>query len=218
MDINVNKDTVVVFDLDDTLYDELDYLRSAYKEIAEILNNDDPKSLFSVMFSMYRSNLNVFKFLEEKYNKDTAFFLNIYRNHYPKIKVRKGVFNLLKSIKERGAYIAIITDGRSITQRNKIDALKISPFVDYIVISSEIHSEKPSPKGYNLVEEKFNLSQYYYIADNVKKDFITPKKRGWKTIGVIDKGKNIHFETYKYIENYKTPDSYIYTLKELKII
>jgi len=30
------KDTVVVFDLDDTLYKEIDFLKSAYKEVATI--------------------------------------------------------------------------------------------------------------------------------------------------------------------------------------
>ena len=40
---------------------------------------------------------------------------------------------------------------------------------------------------------KFPECQYYYIGDNVKKDFITPNKLGWKTIGMRDVDSvNIH--------------------------
>ena len=60
MDIKVNNNTVIVFDLDDTLYNELDYLKSAYQHIAQQLEPKDWKSLYVLMLSFYRCKKNVF--------------------------------------------------------------------------------------------------------------------------------------------------------------
>ena len=37
-----------------------------------------------------------------------------------------------------------------------------------------------------------SADQYIYIGDNPKKDFITPNRLGWTTIGILDSGQNIH--------------------------
>ncbi len=37
---------------------------------------------------------------------------------------------------------------------------------------------------------------YIYIADNPKKDFITPNKLGWTSICLLDKGQNVHEQVF----------------------
>ena len=88
--------------------------------------------------------------------------------------------------------MGVLTDGRSIQQRNKLEALGIENFISEIVISEEIGSEKPNLKNYKHFEKVFGDGQYYYIGDNIKKDFITPNNLNWITIRVLDNGLNIH--------------------------
>jgi len=218
MTIKINPQTVVVFDLDDTLYNEIDYLISAYKSIAKHLDSKNEKALYGTMFSMYRNNGNVFKYLEEKYSTSKEELITLYRSHKPKITPNHGVVKLLTSIKEKGGKIGIITDGREKTQKNKIEALNLNKFIDVLVISEQINAEKPNPKAYAYVENELQGSVYFYIGDNLSKDFIAAKKRNWKTIGLLDSGKNIHPNAYLNIEKEKTPDCFIYTLTEIEII
>ena len=35
-------------------------------------------------------------------------------------------------------------------------------------------------------------ANFYYIGDNVVKDFIAPNQLGWTTICLLDNGQNIH--------------------------
>ena len=43
------KNKVIVFDLDDTLYKEIDFLKSAYLEIASIVDKDHCETLYDNM-------------------------------------------------------------------------------------------------------------------------------------------------------------------------
>ena len=61
------KKKVIVFDLDDTLYKEIDFLKSAYKEIASIVDKDHCETLYDNMISNYYKGENVFKLVSEIY-------------------------------------------------------------------------------------------------------------------------------------------------------
>ena len=98
MDLKIDKHTVIVFDLDDTLYNELDYLKSAYQSIAKTLEPNGWKTLYSTMFSLYRSNINVFEFLVKNYKIEINTLIDLYRNHDPEIKLFDGVKNVINTI------------------------------------------------------------------------------------------------------------------------
>ena len=218
MDINVNQDTVIVFDLDDTLYNEVDFLKSAYQEIAKKIDPNNPV-LYGRMFSMYRRGENVFNFLTSLYNVPIANLIEWYRQHVPNITLFDGVKDVLHAIKKHEGKIAIITDGRSSTQRNKISQLGVDDFIDLIIISEEIKSEKPNEHNYRLVEEHFKATDYTYIADNLKKDFITPNKRNWNSIALVDNGKNIHINKDEYfLKEDLAPKQFIHSFFDINII
>lgn len=194
---------VVIFDLDDTLYKEVDFLKSAFKEIVDYVlrcsNKPDLSAtdLFEGMVNSYFSKKDAFDYLIASVGVDLekATLLSMYRNHIPQISLSDGAFELLTKIKNRGFQIGIITDGRSIQQRNKIKALGLSDFVlnENIVISEEFGSEKPSRANYEYYVAKYpGASEFYYIADNPEKDFISPNALGWKTICIKNDGRNIH--------------------------
>ena len=217
MDIKIDENTVIVFDLDDTLYNELDYLRSAYIEISKELQPDNWEQLFSRLFSIYRNKQDVFGYISSTYQLDKQELIHRYRNHIPNIKPFDGVLDTLQKIKDSKGKLAIITDGRSITQRNKLKKLGLLPFFDFIIISEEIGTEKPNELNYKSVENHFNLKKYFYIADNFKKDFITPKKLGWKTVALIDNGLNIHSNASTHTNQAFLSDFFISSFSQIKI-
>lgn len=188
---------VVIFDLDDTLYYEIDFLKSAYIEIAlkiSLEKNIDKQVIYDSMLLMFKRKENVFNGVIEKYNTKLNIqdLLHIYRNHKPKICLTEDRLALIKELYKSNIPMGIITDGRSIQQRNKLKALGVINVIDEIVISEEFGSEKPDVRNYQYFENKYGDSNYYYIGDNTCKDFVTANALGWTTIKLISKGFNIH--------------------------
>ncbi len=218
MDIKVDHKTIIVFDLDDTLYNEMEFLKSAYLVIAKNLDKERYLSLYAHMLSLFRNNVNVFDFVSERYKISKSKLLADYRGHIPNIKLFDGALTMLENIKKNNGKIGLITDGRKKTQTHKIQALGLLPYLDQIVISEEIGTEKPHPNNYKLIESNFGEGTYYYIADNLRKDFIAPNDLGWNTIGLIDNGLNMHSDRYLYLEEKHQPHNLIITLSDLQII
>ena len=216
MDIKIDKHTALVFDLDDTLYNELEFLKSAYWEICFNLKPKDVYTLFNFVFSLYRNGKNPFLYLSETFCVPIEQLLNTYRTHTPKIKPFPGVLNVIKEVKKKNGKLGIITDGRIITQSNKLKSLGIWEDIDCCIISESIGSEKPNLKNFKLVEEDLKLNTYYYFGDNFKKDFIAPLVLGWHTVGVMDNGMNIHPNSCDFQLN--VPECLIRSFEEVSII
>ncbi|HLF51194.1 HAD-IA family hydrolase [Flavobacterium sp.] len=213
----------IIFDLDDTLYKEIDYLKSAYNEIAKRIaeTSSDPiiaESIYSDLYGFYSQKKDAFSEVIQKYALNDISkedLLEIYRNHYPSsIKLAIHDEIILKQLKAKGYKLGLITDGRSIQQRNKIKALNIEKYFEYILISEEFGTEKPNPENFRRFVDLFGESTFFYVADNTSKDFIAPKKMGWKTICLLDNGKNIHRQHFEIEEVYQ-PHFIINSLKEI---
>ncbi len=205
--------TLVAFDLDDTLYKEIDYLRSAYREIAIHAAHGDGMlagDLLSLMIHTYRNGGNAFRRLNEALNTDTPVdtYLRMYRLHRPDIHLSTEARGMLDELKTSGCTLALITDGRSVQQRNKIAALGLDRWITDgdIVISEEIGSEKPAADNYlRLMERHPACRNYVYVGDNPTKDFIAPNRLGWTTICILDNGENIHLQNFTKVESHCLP-------------
>lgn len=200
----------VVFDLDDTLTSEIDFLKSAYKEIAIKLDEKNA-SLYSEMLNWYFKGENVFQRLVDIYSVCLSDLLLMYRTHLPNLTCDEDTKWVLTKLKKEGYQLGIITDGRSITQRNKLKALGLIHFFNDLIISEEFGSEKMNPNNF-MFFHKNKSDQYYYIGDNPKKDFINPNKLGWITICLLDKGENIHKQ------NFNLPRDFLplYTIENIR--
>lgn len=151
---------VVAFDLDDTLYKEIDFLKSGYYQIALALcgNAGDASALAKSMYGWYKAKCNVFeeaiKATGSKYKISSL--LTLYREHIPNIVLASDCKECLQTLISYGASLALITDGRTLTQRNKIQALgldKIMP-AHNIIISEDFGSEKPCAANYEIIEQR----------------------------------------------------------------
>lgn len=195
-----NKGEWVVFDLDDTLYSELQFLHSGIEHIIETFN----LKLSIKDTNYYVSQKNWIHYLLQENGlpidgQRKSDILKEYRCHFPNITLREGALDFLKTLKRTGCKIGLITDGRSYTQRNKLTSLGVDMFFDKVIISEEFGSEKPAFGNYRAFNA--NVSKYY-IGDNPIKDFITANKLGWTTIMLIEDGYNIHSQNIQVESDY----------------
>ena len=186
----------VIFDLDDTLYLEREYVKSGFKAVAgwlsqrlELESSDIADELNEIFCENERCQaLNVWldrhSLNREKWLSP---MLEVYRNHTPRIALDPDIAQMLASMRTRYT-LGLITDGRSATQRAKISALAIGSFFDSIVISDELGPKhhKPHVMPYEKTLENLSClpSSAIYIADNPLKDFVTPRRLGMSTIRV----------------------------------
>ncbi len=199
MTLTLKPNSFFVFDLDDTLYPEIEYLESAYKFIANKIEPIAGENMYDEMLRRYYLKENVFEWVVSRCERRSAninisHLLNLYREHEPAIKLNAGTKHLLDVLKEKNIPAGLITDGRSVTQRNKLKSLGLLNYFKEVIISEEFGSEKPDEKNYLFFEDKYSGSDFFFIGDNTSKDFIVPLKLGWVTICIKNKGRNIHHQ------------------------
>ena len=181
----------VVFDLDDTLISEKEYVLSGFKvvskEIAKQYKLDNKEVLKKMNELFNESSKNVFNRVLDFYNiqywnNEILYLINIYRNHEPDINFFDDVIPTIKELKKNGIKIGMITDGYKETQLRKIEALKCRELFDEIIITDELGREfwKPNEKSYLIMAERLGikLNEMVYVGDNEEKDFIGANKLG----------------------------------------
>lgn len=218
----IKTDLIIVFDLDDTLYKEIDFLKSAFKDIADFLSkktNKTAKLILAEMILAYQEKKNVFETVIFKNNIQGVVVNDLikrYRNHKPNIYLTDSNKMLLDNIKQSVYKTGLITDGRCIQQQHKIEALGLNDYFDDIVISEAFGSEKPNINNFKYFVEKYGSSyKYVYVGDNTSKDFEAPNKLGWTSICLLDNGVNIHPQSFNTLP-YKKPTFKIRSLTEIR--
>lgn len=197
----------IIFDLDDTLYKEVDYVESAFTEIAKCISTDvglQHTIVLNEMMNLFRSHQEVFKTTLNKFgcNRSLEKLIEIYREHVPKIELASSTKKVLQTLLDNQVPMGLLTDGRSIQQRNKIRALNIEDVFEKIIISEEYGSEKPDEANYLVFEHFFDAENFVYVGDNLKKDFVSANYLGWETICLLDNGKNIHKQDFSLPSGY----------------
>ena len=198
----------IIFDLDDTLYKELDYVYSGFNHISNKINKKtkiSKKELFEELISSFHAGENAFKNIKIKFSLRFSIkkMLDEYRNHNPNITLDSQTKNILDQLMQEKVLGGLLTDGRIIQQKNKIKSLGLNHYFENILISEEFGSEKPEINNYRFFMSQENLNnKYYYIGDNTNKDFISPNILGWTTICLLDNGRNIHKQNFNQNSQY----------------
>lgn len=179
----------IVFDLDDTLYSEKEYVRSGYRAIACALPQvEQLEEKLWQAFGRVNAVIDEVLMAEGVYTEELKqSCLVIYRNHQPEIHFYEGVQKLLQQLRADGYKIGIITDGRPEGQRAKIKALGLETLVDHIIVTDElggVEYRKPNCAAFVNMQEALGVpfDRMCYVGDNVRKDFIAPKKLGMRCI------------------------------------
>ena len=188
----------LLFDLDDTLYEEKQFVNSGFNKVAEFVENKfkiDKVFFYKILIDIFNEGKrgNIFNIALERiniiYDKNIiCSMVKIYREHKPEIELDKNIRSLL--IKLIRIYsLGIITDGYFNVQKKKVQALKLEELFDSIIYTDEYGKEywKPNVYGYKLALEEFKVlpEEVVYIGDNPHKDFIGAKKIGITTVRVL---------------------------------
>lgn len=190
---------VIVFDLDDTLYEELSFVYSGLRAVAGYLQTEagiDEKESFSVMYSELHSvgRGKIFDRVLDKYGLFTRIrvsrCLSVYRSHKPVIMLYPDAAQCLHDHKEIPLYI--VTDGHKLVQQRKLEALGLcseGSGIRRCFISRRfgIHNEKPSPHCFQIIcgLENVQPDEVIYVGDNPHKDFVGIKPLGFRTVRIM---------------------------------
>ena len=191
--------TTVAFDLDDTLYDEINYCKSGFAAVADFaaklpdapaaerifdefwrqFTNGDRTRVFNTAFDSLGIRCD---------NKLIGDMVKVYRNHHPKITLPDETGKILEQLD--GKYtLALLTDGFLPAQQLKVRSLGIEKYFKCIIYTEMLGRDcwKPSPVGFEKLLHDLNIKaeNTVYVADNAQKDFIAPNKLGIKTIQII---------------------------------
>lgn len=191
--------TAIIFDLDDTLYYEADFVMSARREIVRRLSERftglNEERMLEVMLKEPIHGPGAFDALYARLPEDVKestsvmWMRRVYRSHQPAISLRPEVESILGNLRARGALTGIITDGRVETQSLKINALGLTRFISpsLISISESIGKDKYHSEPFQrMASLTAGAARRIYVGDNAEKDFIHPRAMGWITIMVSD--------------------------------
>lgn len=186
---------LITFDMDDTLYPELEYVRSGYTFVAGHIaehaaipadrifqrlwwhfENGDRRRVFDVVLAEFN--------LSDRLA--VASLVEMYRSHASDIHLRPEAARVLGTLRDAGVRLGVITDGSPVQQRAKAQALDLARYVDAIVFTGELPPgcAKPSPAAFEKLMRQFDVParQCMYVADNPRKDFVGPRQLGWFTL------------------------------------
>jgi putative hydrolase of the HAD superfamily len=190
---------VIVFDLDDTLYPEREYVRSGIGAVSDAIRDafgrDIRKDLLTSWESGERDFLTKACRILQQPDSLKESLLWIYRLHFPSIALPSDSRRAIDACLQRGCTVAILTDGRSLTQRLKLRALGLASLPAYI--SEDWQSEKPHPLRFTQIMADFPAAHYAYIGDNPAKDFHAPRSLGWYSICIRHHGSGVYQQNYQ---------------------
>jgi putative hydrolase of the HAD superfamily len=186
---------LVVFDIDDTLYMERDYVRSGFAAIGawarrELGVHDLEDRAWAAFGAGVRGRIFDEALVACGVQANGSLvprLVDVYRSHTPTIELLDDV-NAWLSARPSDVALAVVTDGPLVSQRAKAAALGLAGWADPIVFTEALGPGrgKPHPDAFECVEAASGMlgASCAYVADNPAKDFAGPRGRGWRTVRV----------------------------------
>ena len=206
----------VIFDLDDTLISEDEYIRSGYKAVARFLMDmygwdermtarqlydlylEDPKMVFNRLLEAHDIRYKENEILE---------LVEVYREHTPEVHFFPDVRPTMSALKNRGIKLGLLSDGYAVTQRKKLTVLNVNgkKMFDKILITDELGRDywKPDPRPFIMMKEAFlaDWGDMVYVGDNPEKDFFIGRDFPIVTVRIMR--ENSVYRDRPYREGYR---------------
>lgn len=196
---------IVVFDLDDTLYLERDYVRSGFTSVGNWCATEwGVHGIAEEAWRLFESGIRE-RIFDQALGAtgivvgptSIAAMVEVYRSHSPHIALSEDASWILATLGD-GFPLCLLSDGYAMAQDNKIDALGVRSVFSQIVLTDTLGANrqywKPSPEPFRLVMQRFvgKPQNYVYVGDNPAKDFIGARALGWSTVRLRCEGQ-LHF-------------------------
>ncbi|WP_353430200.1 HAD family hydrolase [Paracoccus denitrificans] len=188
---------ILIFDLDDTLYEERSYVDSGLRAVAQFGAEEfgwDAGISFAFMTQVLETEGRgrIFDLWLEYYGRKTAGLVKecvrIYRHHLPNIRLSTETEHILSKLVQV-APLYVVTDGHKVAQSRKVEALRLDRYVQksYITHRYGVRNAKPSVHCFDLIRrrERRDWQDMLYVGDNPRKDFVNIRKCGMTTVRVL---------------------------------
>ena len=215
----------LVFDVDDTLYEQIVPFENAFKSLFDIDIDMEKFYLLSRYYSdvkfeasrsgeMTMDEYHIYRIQEAA--KDLGVYLTDeqalnmqkeYKENQQKLKMSDTTISILELAKENDVKLGIITNGPSEHQWAKIEALGVEKWIprENIIVSGDLGINKPDVRIFDVMKEKLqlNVDSLYYIGDSLENDIVGASNAGWKPIWINRYKMKMpkHIKVYKKTEN-----------------
>jgi putative hydrolase of the HAD superfamily len=187
----------LIIDLDDTLYDERDYVLSGFDAVAREIARRFPHVAAGALFADMVAELDahgrgrVFDSALERAgvtaeSQLVEALVHTYRGHPPKIALWPGVADTLADL-ARDYRMAVVTDGLAEMQRRKVEALGVERLVGEVLYCWEHDAPKPDPACYIEALRRLDArpEDAVVIGDNPGHDMAAARAIGCRSVRVL---------------------------------
>ncbi|SDB82827.1 putative hydrolase of the HAD superfamily [Pelagirhabdus alkalitolerans] len=197
----------VVFDVDDTLYDQQRPFKQAFKRVLSTQFTDQQLAQLYIASRKYSdqvfekeqrgeiSTLDLQIYRIQQATKDFNFditeqqaieFQDAYLEEQKQITLFPEMKDVLDILKERGIQMAVLTNGNTEHQQMKIDQLNLTNWIkeEHCFISGSIGAAKPELTPFQHIENRLTIDRdsTWYIGDSFENDVLGAKGAGWRVI------------------------------------
>ncbi|MCA9765490.1 MAG: HAD family hydrolase [Carnobacterium sp.] len=196
----------IIFDVDDTLYDQLVPFKKAFHQTIREVSKDK-------IHSLYRLNREKSDALFEKSEsgelpkiemqvmriqyaceqskmaisrEEALAFQKAYEVEQQKLVLYPEIEELLTRLTKNNHQVALLTNGAATHQQKKIDQLGLAKWIaqDHMFISGQLGKMKPDIAAFEMVESALTLADEkpIYVGDSFHNDIVGGKKAGWTVI------------------------------------
>jgi putative hydrolase of the HAD superfamily len=196
--------SALIFDLDNTLYPEQQFIRSGFKAVAAevALRFGTPyRDALATLLRALRlgSRSEALQILCAAHGLPQAVvgeLVDVIRRHDPLLRLPSVARETLASAKAAGWRLGVLTNGLPTVQARKVRALGIDMLVDTIVYGEEWGSGrgKPDREPFDLARCRLNVptAQTVFVGDDCARDIDGARRVGFRTILIRREAKTGH--------------------------
>lgn len=223
---------VIFFDVDDTLYNQIEPFRRAFYKNFSNIHSIDIEKLFlasrkysdevfhkTEKMEMSLREMHVYRiskaFEEFGYYilPESAIAFQIdYERYQDEISIIPDMKEILEFLIANGIKVGIITNGPEKHQKKKIDALGLKRWIsdENITISGEVGFAKPEREIFKIAKARMKIQEntIYYVGDSFENDVMGALNAGWTPIWINKRKREIS----------NIPPNLIYEVNEEKSI
>ncbi len=202
----MSRQVVLIFDVDDTLYDQtVPFWEACKKTLGERITGNREVWYHTFKrrsYEMYLLNdqgevsleesrilriQNTMKDMGMELSEEEAqHFQDCYLENQRNLRLSKEMEEILSECSRFADGIGVLTNGPVEHQMTKVEALQLTNWIpkEKILISGEAGISKPDRQIFSLMEQKFSFEhpEFWMIGDSERNDIGGAKEAGWNTI------------------------------------